>query len=126
MSILRIRTLCKENKIEEIEKIIQKEGYKRLDISPLKVAQIFKEFRLNDKALEYAMQENNNELYEDKINFLIEIEKYLEAAEAALSDKKNEKLMDFLSIILKKKPELKSKIEELCNKYKFDYKNNNL
>ena len=46
------------------------------------------------------------------------IEKYLEAAEAALSDKKNEKMMDFLNNVLKKKPELKTKIDELCEKYK--------
>ena len=46
------------------------------------------------------------------------MEKYFDAAEAALSDKKNDKLNYFINIILKKSPELKSKIDELCNKYK--------
>ena len=118
MSILRFRALCKNNNIQEIEAIIKKEGYKKLDISPLKIAKIFHEFRFDDKAAEYALLENNADLYEDKFNFLMRIEKYLEAAEAALSDKKNEKMMDFLNNVLKKKPELKTKIDELCEKYK--------
>ena len=118
MSILRFRALCKNNNIQEIETIIKKEGYKKLDISPLKIAKIFHEFRFDDKAAEYALLENNADLYEDKFNFLMRIEKYLEAAEAALSDKKNEKMMDFLNNVLKKKPELKTKIDELCEKYK--------
>ena len=118
MTILRLRALCKNNNSEEIDRIINKEGYKKLNISPLKVANIFHEFRMDDKAAEYAKLETNPELYEEKYNFLIGIDKYLDAAEAALSNKKNEKMMDFINNILRKKPELKPKIDELCIKYK--------
>ena len=121
MTILRFRTLCQYNRSEEIEKIISKEGYKKLNITPLKVANIFHEFRFDDKAAQYAKLESNPELYEDKINFLMEIEKYEDAAEATLSVKKNDKMMKFINIILRKKPELKQKINELCNKYKIRF-----
>ena len=118
MTILRFRALCKVNNIEEIDKIIRKDGYKKLNISPLKVANIFHEFRNDDKAAEYAKLETNPELYEEKFNFLMGMEKYLDAAEAALSDKKNEKMLDFINTVLRKKPELKPRIDELCIKYK--------
>ena len=118
MTILRFRTLCQYNRSEEIEKIISKEGYKKLNITPLKVANIFHEFRFDDKAAQYAKLETNPDLYEEKYNFLIGMDKYLDAAEAALSNKKNEKMMDFINNILRKKPELRPKIDELCTKYK--------
>ena len=118
MTILRFRALCKVNNIEEIDKIIRKDGYKKLNISPLKVANIFHEFRNDDKAAEYAKLETNPELYEEKFNFLMGMEKYLDAAEAALSDKKNEKMLDCINTVLRKKPELKPRIDELCIKYK--------
>ena len=118
MTILRFRALCKNNNSEEIEKIVTKEGYKKLNISPLKIANIFHEFRADDKAAEYALKETNPELCEEKFNFLMGIEKYIEAARAVLSDKKNDRKMEFINTILKKKPELKSKIDELCIEYK--------
>ena len=118
MTILRLRALCKNNNSEEIDRIINKEGYKKLNISPLKVANILHEFRMDDKAAQYAKLETNPDLYEEKYNFLIGMDKYLDAAEAALSNKKNEKMMDFINNILRKKPELRPKIDELCTKYK--------
>lgn len=119
MTVLRFKTLAKEGKIDEIEQIIQKEGYKKLDISPLKIADILFEFKLdNDKAAQYALKETNPELYEDKFKFLMKMEKYLEAVEAALSDKKNERKIEFINTVLRKRPDLKQKIEDLCDKYK--------
>ena len=37
-----------------------------------------------EKAIEYALQENNEKLFEDKANLLIKLEKYEDAAEVAL------------------------------------------
>ena len=119
MTVLRFRTLAKEGKINEIEEIIQKEGYKKLDISPLKIAYILHEFKLdNNKVAEYAIKEPNPELYDEKFNFLMKMEKYMEAVEAALSDRKNERMMEFINIVLKNRPDLKPNIENLCDKYK--------
>ena len=93
MSVLRFKTLAKENNINEIDEIIKKEGYKKLDISPLKVAYIIYEYKTasnnyEEKAAEYAKQETNQDLYDDKFNFLMSINKYLDAAEGAMSNKK--------------------------------------
>jgi hypothetical protein len=139
MTILRFRTLLKEklngekaeiDQIDQIDQIIKKEGYKRLDISPLKVANIFYEFLNSEniikknkeiiemKATEYALLETNPDLYEDKFAFLMRMEKYIEAVQAALSNKKNEKMYTFINNVLKKKPELRTKIQELCDKNK--------
>ena len=121
MSILRFRALAEEKKFDEIEQIIQKEGYKKLDISPLKIANIFYEFQKNDKAVEYALLEDNKDLYDDKFNFLMLMGKYLEAVQAALSDKKYDLKHELINKVLYKKPELKSKVEELCIKYKVSF-----
>ena len=114
MTILRFRTLAKAGKIEEIEAIIKKEGYKKLDISPLRVANIFYEFNNKDKAAEYALLETNPDLYDDKYNFLMNMNKYEDAVRAALSDKKNNQMMDYIYNVLRRKPELKPKIIEIC------------
>ena len=121
MTILRFKTLAKLKNFDEIEKIIQKEGLKSLNISSLKVAKLFHENNEVDRAVKYAKEEKNQDLYEDKVIFLMNIEKYEDAAEAALSDKKNNKLEEFLNEILRKRPGLKPKIDELCVKYKVKF-----
>jgi hypothetical protein len=121
MTILKFRALAKDKKLDEIEQIIQKEGYKKLEISPFKVATILFEVNdkdLKEKAVEYAKLENNPDLYDDRFNFLLKMEKYLDAVEAALSDKKNDRMMEYVHSVLKQKPELRPRIEELCAKYK--------
>ena len=47
--------------------------------------------------------------------------KYLEAVQAALSDKKYDLKHELINKVLYKKPELKSKVEELCIKYKVSF-----
>jgi hypothetical protein len=118
MTVLRFRVLAKNKKFDEIDEIIQKESYKKLEINPLKVADIMFENGNKEKALEYAKKETNIELYEDKFEFLLKLEKYLDAVEAALSEKKHEKKMELVHKVLKLKPQLKDEIEELCDKYK--------
>ena len=68
-----------------------------------------------EKALEYAKKETNIELYEDKFEFLLKLEKYLDAVEAALSEKKHEKKMELVHKVLKLIPQLKDEIEEFCD-----------
>ena len=118
MTILRLSILAKNKKFDEIDNIIQKETFKKLEINPLKVASIMYENENEEKALEYAKKETNTNFYEDKFKFLMNMGKYLDAVEAALSEKKNEKKMEFIYKVLEKKPELRNEIEELCEKYK--------
>jgi hypothetical protein len=126
MSVLRFKTLAKENNINEIDEIIKKEGYKKLDISPLKVAYIIYEYKTasnnyEEKAAEYAKQETNQDLYDDKFNFLMSINKYLDAAEGAMSNKKNPRMLEYINKVLKRDPSLKPSIDELCEKYKIKF-----
>ena len=118
MTILRFNILAKNKKFDEIDNIIQKETYKKLDINPLKVASIMHENGNKEKALEYAKKETNTKLYEEKFEFILKLEEYLDAVEVALSEKKNEKKMDLVHKVFRLKPELKAQIEELCDKYK--------
>ena len=48
----------------------------------------------------------------------MKMEKYIEAVQAALSNKKDEKMYTFINNVLKKKPELREKIQQLCDKNK--------
>ena len=48
----------------------------------------------------------------------------MDAVEVAMADKKNdrnEKLMEFVNSVLRKKPELKPKIDALCDRYKVKF-----
>ena len=119
MTILRFKTLAKNNKLEEIDNIIQNETYKKLDIYPLKVAKIFYENKIIDKAVEYAKQETNPDLFDDKIEFILNLDKPLDAVEAVLLDKKEDKnkKIDYINNIMGNKPQLKTQIEDLCDKY---------
>ena len=120
LTILRFKELFKKGKIAEIEAIIE-QGIKKLDISYIKIAMMFLENGKKEKAIEYALKENNEILYEDKTNFLIKMEKYEEAAEVAIKIKDNDKCDELFNIIgskVGKNPEKQKKIQEIYNKRK--------
>jgi hypothetical protein len=114
MTILQFNILAKNKKFDEIDDIIKKVKYKKLDINALKVASIMLENENEEKALEYAKKETNTDLFENKFEFILKLKKYLDAVEVALSEKR----MDLVHNVLKLKPELRDEIEKLCNKYK--------
>ena len=98
ITILRFKQLFKNKKIDEIENIINKEGIKKLDISYVKIAKMFFDNGNKEKALEYAQKENNELLVEEKVDILIKLEKYIEAAETALKRKIEINLRKYLII----------------------------
>ena len=98
ITILRFKELFKKGEIEEIEKIIN-DGFKKLDISYTKIAMMFLENGKKEKALEYVLKENNENLFEEKANLLIKLEKYEEAAEVALRIKEQEKFEEIFNSI---------------------------
>ena len=98
ITILRFNELFKKGNIEEIEAIIKK-GIKNLDISYTKIAMMFLENGKKEKAIEYALQENNENLFEEKANLLIKLEKYEEAAEVALRINDADKFEEIFNII---------------------------
>jgi len=120
LTILRFKELFKKGKISEIEGIIE-QGIKKLDISYIKIAMMFLENGKKEKAIEYALKENNENLYEDKTNFLIKMEKYEDAAEVAIKIKDNDKFDELFNIIASKvgkNPEKQKIIQEIYNKRK--------
>ena len=101
LTIMRIKELFKQNKIQEIDKLMQ-EGPTKLGIPYLKVASMFLERENKEKAIEYALKENDKELLEDKVNFLIKLDKLEEAAETAIKIKKNNDKVEEIFIRINK------------------------
>ena len=122
ITILRFKQLFKNKKIEEIENIINKEGTKKLDISYVKIAKMFFDNGNTVKALEYAQKENNELLVEEKVDILIKLEKYIEAAEAALKIKDRDKFEEIfdnkLGPKVKNDPNLIEQIQIIHDKKK--------
>ena len=121
ITILRFKELFKKGKNSEIEKIIEEEGIKKLDISYIKIASMFFEHGDKKKAEDYANRENNVNLFEDKANLLIKLEKYIEAGEAALKIKDRDKFEEIFNTIGKKtanNKELRDPLQEIYNRRK--------
>ena len=122
ITILRFKQLFKNKKIDEIENIINKEGIKKLDISYVKIAKMFFDNGNTVKALEYAQKENNELLVEEKVDILIKLEKYIEAAEAALKIKDRDKFEEIfdnkLGPKVKNDPNLIEQIQIIHDKKK--------
>ena len=122
ITILRFKQLFKNKKIDEIENIINKEGIKKLDISYVKIAKMFFDNGNREKALEYAQKENNELLVEEKVDILIKLEKYIEAAEAALKIKDRDKFEEIfdnkLGPKVKNDPNLIEQIQIIKDKKK--------
>jgi hypothetical protein len=73
------------------------------------------------KAEDYAIKENNVNLFEDKANLLIKLEKYIEAGEAALKIKDRDKFEEIFNTIGKKtanNKELRDPLQEIYNRRK--------
>ena len=120
ITILRFKELFKGKKFEEIEKIAE-QGIKKLDISYIKIAMMFLENNKKEKAYEYAQKENNENLFEDKANFLIKLEKYEEAAEVAIRIKDDDKCEELFNIIgskVGKDSNRQKAIQEIYNRRK--------
>lgn len=101
LTILRFKQLFKKKDIKEIENIIET-GIKKLDISYIKIASMFFENNYKDKAREYALKENRENLYEEKINLLLKLEEHEEAAKVAIKIKDIDKFEELVNTILNK------------------------
>ena len=120
ITILRLKELFKEKKFDEIDKMLEA-GVKKLEISYIKVAMMFLENDKKEKAIEYALKENNDNLLEDKINLLIKLEKYEEAAESALKIKDLDKCLEYFNNISSKvgnDPAKREAIQKIFDKRK--------
>lgn len=118
MSIMRIRTMAENGKIDMVEQMIKESSLKKLYLTPLNMAEFYFDYKKYNLAVEYIRQINNPEYFEYKVQMLLYMEKYEDALDIVISSKNTDRIPDLVNDILIKKPDLQKKVKELCIKYK--------
>ena len=120
LTLIKFRAYAEQEKFDEIENIINKFTLKKLGLSAVNIAEIYMDYKNYNKAVEYIKQINDNDYFDYKIDMLKYMEKYEEALEVIISDKYRdpEKMKIMVESIIKKRPDLKKKVEDLCLQYK--------
>ena len=120
MTLMRFRSLAENGKIVLIEDIIKNSSLKKLSITPINMADFYFEFKNYDLATKYVKLITHQEYFDYKIEMLKYMEKYEDLLEVAISSKNLDKIPDIINDVLKRKPELKNKVDELCKNYKIN------
>ena len=118
MAIMRIRAMAENGKIDMVDKMVKDSSLKKLNLTPLNLAELYLEYKKYDLAVEYIRQINNSDYFDYKVEMLIFMEKYEDALDVIISSKKIERIPDRINEILIKKPSLQNLVKELCDKYK--------
>ena len=120
LTLIKFRTYAEKGKFDEIENTINKFTMKKLGLTPINLAEIYMEYNKYDKAVEYIRQITDVDYFDYKVDMLIFMEKYEDALEVIISDKykEPEKIKKLVDNILKKRPDLKKRVEDLCLQYK--------
>ena len=119
ISILKIRTYYEINNFTDLNKIASTNPLKKVNLTPLALAELYFDNKNYDKVVEYIKQINDNDSFEYKVNILLYIEKYLDAVEVIITDKYCNRKELMIHDILNRKPELKHDVKRLCEKFKF-------
>ena len=117
MMLMRIRALANEGKMDIVDKMLKDSSLKKLNLTPLNVAEFYMEFNQNDKAVPFIKLMNDSDYFDYKVDMLMYMEKYADALEVVISGK-SDRMIDFVNDILRRKPELQSYVKDLCQKYK--------
>ena len=120
MTLMRFRSLAENGKIVLIEDIIKNSSLKKLSITPINMADFYFEFKNYDLATKYVKLITHQEYFDYKIEMLKYMEKYEDLLEVAISSKNLDKIPDIINDVLKRKPELQNKVDELCKNYKIN------
>ena len=115
---MRIRTMAENGKIDMIENMVKESSLKKLNLTPLNLAELYFDYKKYDLAVKYIRQMNNNDFFDYKVEMLLYMEKYEDTLDVVISSKKMEIMPDIINDILNKKPNLQNLVKELCNKYK--------
>ena len=118
IAVMKFRTMAENGKIDLIEPIVKESSLKKLNLTPLNLAELYFDYKKYDLAVEYIRQMNNSDYFEYKIDMLLYMEKYEDALDIILSSKKIDRMPELVNNILRKKPNLDSLVKELCTKYK--------
>ena len=117
---MKLMMLGENNRFIEMELLVKKynNNLKKLGLTNLNVTEIFFKFKRYDKAIEYLKNITEPAYLNHKINLLEFTENYELELEMIFADKKITNLGDLVNMILAKKPNLRNKVEELCERYK--------
>ena len=117
---MKLMMLGENNRFIEMELLVKKynNNLKKLGLTNLNVTEIFFKFKRYDKAIEYLKNITEPAYLNHKINLLEFTENYELELEMIFADKKITNLGDLVNMILAKKPNLRNKVDELCERYK--------
>ena len=115
--ILRLRTYAEMNKFDAIDNVLNGTTLKKLNLTPLNMAELYVDYKKYDKAVEYIKQINEPDYFDYKIEMLKYMEKYADALECIITDKDCDRKDMLVNDILAKKPDLKTRADELFAKY---------
>ena len=118
LTYLKFKNWAKLKKLSDINNDVKNVGYKNLEITPLEVAKILCEEKLNEESLKYIKEITDPKDFDEKIGLLKSMKMYEDALEIAISDKKNERVIYAVNDILRIRPDLKNLVSNLCAKYK--------
>ena len=119
MNILKMILLCENNRFAEMDLLLKKyNNLKKLSLTSLNVGEIYYKFNKYEKAVDYLKNVIEPIYLDYKVNMFVYIENYEAALEVVFSDKKITNLGVIVSMILSKRPNLKPKVDELCEKNK--------
>ena len=118
MAIMKIRTLAENGKIDMVTLMVKESSLKKLNLTPLNLAELYFDYKKYDLAAEYIKQINNSDYFDYKVDMLLCMEKYSDALEVIISSKNIDRIPEMVNDILKKNPDLNNYVKELCTKYK--------
>ena len=120
MSIMKCMTYGEMGNLNAIDAFLKKSNYniKKLSLTYLNLGEIFFKFNNYDKAAENIKMISESCYLDYKVGMLQNMEKYDAVLEAIISDKNNANMRNMVNDILRKKPNLRQKADELFLKYK--------
>ena len=120
INMMKLISYCENKKYNEMEYLIKK-NIKKLGLTYLNLSEIYYNFKIYDKATDYIKLITDPRYITYKIQMLEYINNYEAEIEVIITDKNIDNMNTLINNIIKKKPELKEKVEELCNKYKVKF-----
>ena len=117
LTYIRFKTLAEEKRFIQIDEVVKKTGYKKLEISPLGIAKIMFNVKNYDSAVKYIKEVEDQKEFEEKINLLKKMGRHKDALEIIMTDKKVDKQM-YIDPILKERPDLNNYLIDLQNRLK--------
>ena len=120
INMMKLISYCENKKYKEMDNLIKK-NVKKLGLTYLNLSEIYYNFNIYEKAIEYIKLITDPRYINYKIQMLEYINNYEAEIEVIITDKNIDNMNTLINNIIKKKPELKEKVEELCKQYKVKF-----